>query len=115
MKILVVDDNEDGAMMLGDVLTARGHETFVALDGLNALKLAETHVPDIALLDLGLPGMDGFELARRLRTIPALAAIKLVALTGYGQDSDRQKTRDAGFDHHLVKPVTIATIEKILG
>jgi CheY-like chemotaxis protein len=113
-RILVVDDNEDGAEMLADVLTDRGYEARVAHDAPTALRVAAEFAPDIAFLDLGLPVMDGYELAAHLRNLPGLASLRLIALTGYGQESDRRRTREAGFDHHLVKPVDIHAIEATL-
>jgi PAS domain S-box-containing protein len=113
-KILVVDDNEDAAEMLAWALDAKGYETRIALDAPAALRLAAEYAPDIALLDLGLPVMDGFELAARLRELPGLARIRLIAVTGYGQESDRQKTRDAGFHEHLVKPVDLEALETVV-
>jgi PAS domain S-box-containing protein len=111
LRILVVDDNEDSAEMLADALKAKGHLTGIAHDAPAALRIAETFTPDIAFLDIGLPVMDGYELGARLRALPGLAGIRLIALTGYGQESDRQKTRAAGFDHHLVKPVDFNAVE----
>jgi len=105
LRILVVDDNEDSAEMLAEVLKARGYKTGIAYDAPAALELAGTFTPDVAFLDIGLPVMDGYELAARLRQLPGLSRIRLIALTGYGQESDRRRTRAAGFDHHLVKPV----------
>lgn len=113
-RILVVDDNEDGADTLAEVLNGRGYETRVAHDGPTALRIAEDFRPDIAFLDIGLPVMDGYELAGRLREIAALSGIRLIALTGYGQESDRKKTQAAGFHHHLVKPVDLDALEAIV-
>jgi len=113
-RILVVDDNEDGAEMLADVLTDKGYETRVAHDAPTALRVAAEFAPDIAFLDLGLPVMDGYELASHLRNLPGLADVHLIALTGYGQESDRRRTHEAGFHHHLVKPVDIHAIEATL-
>ncbi|MDI1446394.1 ATP-binding protein [Polyangium sp. 6x1] len=104
-RILVVDDNEDAAVLLAESLGSLGHETQVASDGPSALRLAEKFRPDIALLDIGLPVMDGYELAHRLRERPELERLRLIAVTGYGQESDRSLSRKAGFDAHLVKPV----------
>jgi CheY-like chemotaxis protein len=78
------------------------------------LRIARDFVPDVALLDIGLPVMDGYELARRLRALPAWRHVKLLALTGYGQSSDRARSVDVGFDHHLVKPIDLATLERYL-
>ena len=114
-RILVVDDNEDGAEMLSIVLGQKGHDTRTAYDAATALKLAEEFVPELAFLDIGLPAMDGYELAARLRRLPGLERIRLVALTGYGQESDRRKTRAAGFDHHLVKPVDFGLVDEVVG
>jgi CheY-like chemotaxis protein len=113
-RILIVDDNQDGAELLATLLLAKGHDTRVAHDGPTALRLAAAFLPNIAFLDLGLPVMDGYELASRLREIPGLDRLRLVAVTGYGQESDRRRTCEAGFDHHLVKPVDIAAIEATL-
>jgi PAS domain S-box-containing protein len=114
-RVLIVDDNEDAADLLSMVLEARGFVTRVAADGPSALRVASEFKPTTALLDIGLPVMDGFELARRLRAMPELAPLRLIAVTGYGQDTDRQRSRDAGFDHHLVKPIDIRTVVELLG
>ncbi len=112
-RVLIVDDNEDAAGLLSDLLEAMGHTTRVAHDGPTALRIVESFVPHLAVLDIGLPIMDGYELARRLRARVGDAA-KLVALTGYGQDADRQRAADASFDAHLVKPVTAEHLEHLL-
>jgi CheY-like chemotaxis protein len=114
MRILVVDDNEDAALMLSYALSAKGHDARTAHDAASALQLAAEYQPQAALLDIGLPIMDGHELAVRMRKIPGLERILLIALTGYGQDSDRARTQAAGFDHHLVKPVDFAAIDAAL-
>jgi signal transduction histidine kinase len=106
-RILVVDDNEDGAALLAEALAWKGYDTRVAHDAPEALRVAVEFSPDVAFLDIGLPVMDGYELASHLRDLPGLAELRLIALTGYGQLSDRQKTRAAGFHHHLVKPVNL--------
>jgi PAS domain S-box-containing protein len=113
-RILIVDDNEDGAEMLSGVLQAQGYVTSVAHDGPAALRAAALFNPDIAVLDIGLPVMDGYELGARLREVPGLETLRLVALTGYGQESDRARTHSAGFQHHLVKPVNLDTIGTVL-
>ena len=113
-RVLVVDDNEDGAEMLATALIGRGYETRVAHDAPTALRIAAEFAPEIAFLDIGLPVMDGYELAAHLREIPGLAEIRLIALTGYGQESDRRRTRAAGFHQHLVKPVDLDAIEATL-
>ncbi len=113
-RVLIVDDNEDAAAMLAQLLSLQGHDTRVAHDGVEALRLCGDFAPDTAFLDLGLPVMDGYELAGRLRGLPGLDGIRLIAVTGYGQESDRRRTAAAGFQHHLVKPVDIATIGALL-
>jgi len=105
IRILVVDDNVDAAEMLSTFLDLVGYKVKVAHSAKAALEVAREQVPHACLLDIGLPDMDGNELARRLRERPETSSIVLVAITGYGQDADRQKTFEAGFDHHLVKPV----------
>jgi PAS domain S-box-containing protein len=114
LSIILVDDNIDSAEMMGELLGALGHEVAMAHDGAGALALAAAHTPDVMILDIGLPDMDGSELARKLRAQPALAAVRLVAHTGYGAPHDRQKTVDAGFDFHLVKPVSLDELQKAL-
>ena len=113
-RILVVDDNEDGAEMLAEVLSGKGYETRVAHDAPTALEVAREFSPDIAFLDIGLPVMDGYELAAHLREIPGLAGLQLIAVTGYGQEADRRRTLEAGFHHHLVKPVDFDDVEAAL-
>jgi len=114
LRILVVDDNGDGAEMLAAALVGKGYDTRVAHDAPAALRVAADFLPDVAFLDLGLPVMDGYELAAHLRELPGLADLRLIAVTGYGQTSDRRRTRDAGFHGHLVKPVDIDAIEATL-
>ena len=114
LRILVVDDSIDGAEMLAAALSAKGHKTQVASDGPAALRMAATFRPTIVFLDIGLPVMDGYELAARLRDLPGLNGVRLFALTGYGQQSDRQKTFDAGFDHHFTKPINLDAIDAVL-
>jgi len=118
VPVLVVDDNEDAAELLAEALGARGHEVAVAFDGPSALGLLARFHPRVALLDLGLPVMDGYELARRLRALPGGRGMSLVAVTGYGQGPDRRASAQAGFDVHLVKPVDLdvvcETVERLL-
>ncbi len=111
-RVLVVDDNTDAASLLADVLIAHGHHVHVANSGPDALHGLDSFTPDAALLDIGLPVMDGYELARALRA--RLPGVKLVALTGYGQPEDRARSSAAGFDAHLVKPVSIAKVTRTL-
>ncbi len=111
-RVLVVDDNVDAAEMLAEVLRASGYAASVAHDGPVALELARSSPPDIVLIDIGLPVMDGYELARRLRGM--LNRARLIAVTGYGQQGDRDRSRDAGFDAHLVKPVSLDVLHAAL-
>lgn len=104
-RILVVDDNQDGAESVALLLGLRGHEVRVAFDGAEGLRAFDAFAPQVVLLDIGMPGMTGYEVARRLRAAPASRGVLLVAMTGSGQDEDRRRSREAGFDHHLVKPV----------
>ncbi|MDQ2971033.1 MAG: response regulator, partial [Acidobacteriota bacterium] len=113
-RILVVDDNADAAEGLSDFLRALGHSVRTARDGASALEEASRLRPEIVVLDIGLPDMDGHEVARRLRAQANLRSSLLVALTGYGQESDRQLSREAGFDHHLVKPVDLDKLNDLL-
>lgn len=114
-RVLVVDDNVDAAQLLAEALADLGHETRVAHDGPSALTVAERFSPHVALLDIGLPVMDGFELARRLKgDLPGMPDLRLIALTGYGQASDRQLSAAAGFDRHFVKPVRIEELNSVI-
>ena len=113
-RILVVDDNVDAALTLAELLTLEGHETHVAHDGPSAVDAAKRLIPDVAILDIGLPGFDGHEVARRLRADPALKGIFLVALSGWVQPEDRARSHEAGFDHHLAKPVPLRSLELVL-
>jgi CheY-like chemotaxis protein len=106
-RVLVVDDNIDGAEMLAELLRARGYEVDLAHDGSAALARFDAFEPHIAILDLGLPEIDGFDLARRVRTDPRFATTPLIALTAYAEPHDRARARDAGFDHHLAKPADL--------
>ncbi len=113
LRVLVVDDNHDAADSIAEILRMYGHEAGVAYHADEAMQLAAVFAADLILLDLGLPGIDGFELARRLRCVLP-ATTRLVALTGYGSDDDRRRTHAAGFDEHLVKPVLGETLEALL-
>jgi DNA-binding response OmpR family regulator len=105
LRVLVVDDNVDAAESMAMLLEADGHEVFVAHDGASAWSRILAETPGVCLLDIGLPDVDGHALARRIRTLPAMASAVLIALTGYGQEEDRKRSMEAGFDLHLVKPV----------
>lgn len=113
-RLLVVDDNKDAADSLGLLLGFLGAEARVEHSGEDALRACSEWQPTVALLDLGMPGMDGFEVARRLRADPSTANVKLVALTGWGQEQDRQRTKAVGFDHHLIKPVDMNVLQALL-
>ena len=113
-KVLVVDDNEDAAEVLSQTLQHLGYTVRAAHDGPSALAALAFFQPDVALLDIGLPVMDGYELARRLRDLPELAGLRLVAITGYGQESDRERAQLAGFDEHLTKPVSLDQLAAVL-
>jgi CheY-like chemotaxis protein len=113
LRILVVDDNVDSAETLSELLPLWGHEARLAHDGMKALEVAREFKPEVVLLDIGLPGMDGFEVARRIRA-EKMPIRQLLAMTGYGEDEDRQKAKDAGFDGHLVKPVDPDSLQKTL-
>jgi PAS domain S-box-containing protein len=112
-RVLVVDDNADAAETMATLLQIWGHDVHVASDGPTALAQAEVHRPDVVLLDIGLPGMSGFEVARRVREIPRMADAVLIAMTGYGQDEDRRRSRAAGFAVHLVKPVAPDALRRV--
>jgi CheY-like chemotaxis protein len=106
-RILIVDDNEDARVLLGEALGAVGHQIETAADPPEALEVTRRFMPAIAILDIGLPVMDGYELAARIREEHGARAPRFIALTGYGQDDDRTRTREAGFAAHLVKPVDV--------
>ena len=113
-RVLVVDDNVDAAMTLAEAVRLDGHDVRVSHDGDAALRDAASFVPEVVLLDIGLPGMDGYEVVGRLRRLPQLARTLMVALTGFGQESDRVRALAAGFDEHLVKPVDLDTVHGVL-
>ena len=114
-RILVVDDNEDAAEALAALLAELGHEVKVAHDGPSALQVTHAFQPSICLLDIGLPVMDGYELARHLRKDAGLSEdVRLIAVTGYGQEGDRERSQQAGFQHHIVKPVDFDALSRII-
>jgi PAS domain S-box-containing protein len=113
-RILVVDDNTDSVETMATLIGLSGHEIAMANDGETALEVATSFRPEIILLDVGLPGMHGYEVARRLRAIPENKKLVIVALTGYGQEEDRQRAMDAGFDYHFVKPVDFTALEALI-
>ena len=114
-RVLLVDDNVDAAETLGMLLTALGATIAVAHSGRAALAALDTFDPDTVLLDIGMPEMDGYEVARTIRTQPRHADVLLIALTGWGQQDDQRRSRAAGFDHHLVKPPNIEKLRELLG
>jgi len=113
-RILVVDDNADSAETMALLLKMSGHEVIIAHDGESTLEAASKHRPEIILLDVGLPGMHGYEVAQRLRTLPENENLVIVALTGYGQEQDRQRALEAGFDYYFVKPVDFSKLESLV-
>jgi CheY-like chemotaxis protein len=105
LRVLIVDDNADSASSVATLLQLQGHEVHVEHAGHTALRAAADYRPDVILLDIGLPGMNGYEIARRLRENPQFNEVSLIAVTGYGREADVQQAAQAGFNHHLVKPV----------
>ena len=113
-RMLVVDDNRDGADLMAVLLRLQGHEVEVAHDGYCALEIAARFEPEVVLLDIGLPGLNGYDVAKQLRQMNHQRPQCLIAMTGYGSDEDRQRTEEAGFDHHIVKPIEPAELNKLL-
>jgi CheY-like chemotaxis protein len=113
-RVLVVDDNIDAATAASDILSVLAHEVRMVHDGLAAVSTAAEMKPDIILLDIGLPGIDGYEAARRIRAHADIRRVLLIALTGWGQEHDKQQAYQAGFDRHFVKPVSLEQLKQIL-
>ena len=113
-RILVVDDSRDGADSLSVVLQMMGAESRAAYDGPSALALIKTFAPTTVLMDIGMPDMDGHEVARRIRADPELAGVRLIALTGWGAEGDRRRSQESGFDDHWVKPVEPAKLMSLM-
>jgi two-component system CheB/CheR fusion protein len=113
-RLLVVEDQPDAAEGLAELMRMRGWAAEVALDGAAALEIASARPPEVVLLDLGLPGLDGYEVAKRLRRLAGLDAALVIALSGYGRDEDRRRSTEAGIDHHLVKPVDLTELDRLL-
>jgi CheY-like chemotaxis protein len=113
-RVLVADDNVDFANSLANLFRLEGHPVRIVHDGQAAFDVAAEFRPDVAFLDIGMPGLSGYELAARLRATDATRAIHLVAVTGWGQSSDKERAREAGFDHHLVKPVDFGEVVALL-
>lgn len=114
LRVLVVDDHEDSRTMLRMLLEQAGHEAVEAVDGIDGVQIALSRRPDVAIVDIGLPGINGYEVARRLRQLPVSGTMALIALTGYGQDEDRRRALQSGFDRHLVKPVDAERLTQAL-
>jgi CheY-like chemotaxis protein len=112
--VLVVDDNADGAATTAALLELSGHEVRTAADGEAGVAAAAAFRPDVVLLDIGMPRLNGYDAARRIRELPGGRGVVLIALTGWGQEDDRRRSRDAGFDHHLTKPVDPQDLGKLL-
>lgn len=113
-RIMVIDDNLDAAESMEMCLQLYGHEVKVAIDGASALEVAKTFQPEIMLIDIGLPDLDGFEVARRVRRIPGQSGVLLIALTGYGQEEYRRRSEEAGFDHHVLKPIDLRKLQSLI-
>jgi CheY-like chemotaxis protein len=114
MRVLVVEDHRDAANMLELFLTMCGHDVRVAYTGTSGVEVAKKWTPDVILCDIGLPGLDGYEVARQLRSHPETAGARIVAVTGYGSPEDRRKSLEAGFDAHLTKPADPVVLQKLL-
>jgi CheY-like chemotaxis protein len=114
LRVLVVDDNRDAAETLSALLAIMGHTAPVAADGHQALRMMAGFRPHVVFLDIGMPGMSGYEVAQAVRSDPQFDDVRLVALTGWGGAADRARSREAGFDAHLTKPATVAAIESAL-
>jgi CheY-like chemotaxis protein len=112
--VLIVEDDAGVARMLVDALAADGHETAVAADASAALRICADVAPAVVLLDIGLPGMNGYALAEQLRNLPGMEELRIVAVTGHGEPADRRRSRTAGFDRHLVKPIDLDALALIL-
>jgi CheY-like chemotaxis protein len=113
-KIVVVEDNADIRKMVVDILRKLGHEVWTASDGPAGVEVIVQKAPDLAIVDIGLPGFDGYEIARRIRGNPKCDAVPLIAMTGYGQPDDHRRTADAGFARHLVKPIQLDDLHEVL-
>lgn len=113
LRVLVVDDHIDGAEMLAAMLGLSGHDSTIAHNGPDGLILARALLPEVVFLDIGLPGMSGYDVARQIRSDPTLAGAVLVALTGWGSEDDKRRTKEAGFDFHLTKPFETAALDEV--
>ena len=113
-RVLIIEDNADAAMTTQQLLQLKGHTIQIAADGLSGVKEAQIFKPEVVLLDIGLPGIDGYEVARRLRKLPETKEALLIALSGYGKPEDLLKSKKAGFNHHLVKPANMNELEALM-
>lgn len=113
-RILIVDDYKDSAQSLAMFLRLMGNDVHTSYDGPSALEAAAVYIPEVVLLDIGLPGMTGYEVARSLRSLPGLEKAILVAVTGWGQEEDRRRCKEAGFDQHVIKPIDFDFLPKLL-
>jgi CheY-like chemotaxis protein len=113
--VLIADDNRDGAESLGMLMESSGHIVHLAHTGVEAFHMAATYRPHVAILDIGMPGMDGYQVAQKIRDQAWGMHMTLIALTGWGQEDDKRRAKRAGFDHHLTKPVDPAVLEELLG
>ena len=113
-RVLIVEDNRDGAESLRILLELRGHDVRVAYTGTDGVKVAHTWKPEVVVCDIGLPGLDGYGVAREIRHDQSTAGVRLIALTGYGQQEDRCRSREAGFDEHLIKPAEPETLQDLI-
>jgi CheY-like chemotaxis protein len=113
-RVLVVDDNRDAAETMAMVLEANGHAVLIAHDGQTAVEMVKLHAPAVVFLDIGMPGMNGYETASQLRALPGAQGRVLVALTGWGSEADQARSLEAGFDHHLTKPVDVDKVQRVL-
>ncbi len=112
--VLVIEDNVDAGDSLADVLSLSGHRVLVARDGASGIDKARESRPDVVLCDIGLPDLDGYEVARRIRSVPELRETRLIALSGYAQPEDRERARQAGFEAHLAKPPRLEQLEQMI-
>lgn len=114
LRVLVVDDNHASAQTMGWMIELLGHDVRLAHDGQSAIETAKDFLPQVVLLDIGLPGKNGYEVCEQMKTLPELQKTLFIAQTGWGQDEHRKRSQEAGFQHHLVKPVSIQTLEPLL-
>jgi CheY-like chemotaxis protein len=114
VRILIAEDNRDSADSLKALLAALGYEAHIAYDGESAVRSAAALRPEVIVMDIGMPGINGYEAARQIRALKPVLKVSIVALTGWGQQSDRLRSAEAGIDHHLVKPLDLAALKQIL-